>query len=51
VLLDEPMHAAAALHVQAYPTTLFFDRDGRLQEVHLGELSAASLESKLARLR
>jgi thiol-disulfide isomerase/thioredoxin len=51
VLLDEPMHAAAALHVQAYPTTLFFDRDGRLRDVHLGELSAAGLESKLVRLR
>ncbi|WP_411851278.1 TlpA family protein disulfide reductase [Stenotrophomonas sp. LGBM10] len=51
VLLDEPMQAATALHVQAYPTTLFFDRDGRLRDVHLGELSAAGLESKLARLR
>jgi thiol-disulfide isomerase/thioredoxin len=33
------------------PTTLFYDAGGRLVDTHLGELSAASLASKLNRLR
>ena len=37
--------------VQAYPSTLFFDAEGRLRELHLGELTAAGLEHKLRRLR
>jgi len=39
------------LGVKAYPSTLFFDAQGRLQELHLGELTAAGLEHKLRRLR
>lgn len=51
VLLDAPSATGDALGVQAYPSTLFFDRDGRLRELHLGELTAAGLEHKLRRLR
>ena len=47
VLLDEAALTAERLQVHAYPTTLFFDGQGRLQQIHLGELSAAGLQSKL----
>jgi thiol-disulfide isomerase/thioredoxin len=51
VLLDDDTAASTVLGVQAYPSTLFFDADGRLRELHLGELTAAGLEHKLRRLR
>lgn len=51
VLLDEPSAASSALGVSAYPSTLFFDAQGRLQDLHLGELTQAGLEHKLRRLR
>lgn len=51
VLLDEAAAASTGLGVQAYPSTLFFDAQGRLQELHLGELTQAGLEHKLRRLR
>jgi hypothetical protein len=51
VLLDEPARTGEAMGVQAYPSTLFFDREGQLRELHLGELTAAGLEHKLRRLR
>lgn len=51
VLLDEDSATSAQLQVHAYPTTLFFDREGRLQGLHLGELSRAGLQSQLDRLR
>ncbi len=47
VLLDEDAITAERLQVHAYPTTLFFDGQGRLQHLHLGELTAAGLQSKL----
>lgn len=51
VLLDDTASASTVLGVQAYPSTLFFDAEGRLRELHLGELTAAGLEHKLRRLR
>lgn len=51
VLLDEASATSQALGVQAYPGTLFFDGEGRLRDLHLGELTAAGLEHKLRRLR
>ena len=51
VLLDADAAASTELGVQAYPSTLFFDAQGRLRELHLGELTAAGLEHKLRRLR
>jgi len=51
VLVDEASATSQALGVQVYPGTLFFDGDGQLRELHVGELSAAGLEHKLRRLR
>ncbi len=51
VLLDAASDTSTALGVKAYPATLFFDAQGRLQELHVGELTAAGLEHKLRRLR
>ncbi|AWH53789.1 thiol:disulfide interchange protein [Stenotrophomonas sp. ESTM1D_MKCIP4_1] len=51
VLLDEPAAASTALGIRAYPSTLFFDGQGGLQDLHLGELTQAGLEHKLRRLR
>jgi thiol-disulfide isomerase/thioredoxin len=36
VLLDDTASASTVLGVQAYPSTLFFDAEGRLRELHLG---------------
>ena len=47
VLLDKDAITAEHLQVHAYPTTLFFNGQGRLQHLHLGELTAAGLQSKL----
>lgn len=47
VLLDTRGEVAARLDVRAYPTTLFFDAQGRLVERRVGELSAATLAQKL----
>ncbi len=51
VLLDPGTRLALAVGSRALPTTLFYDGNGRLVDTHLGALSAASLSSKLARLR
>lgn len=51
VLLDADSSTSARLQVHAYPTTLFFDSRGRLQGLHLGELSAAGLQARLDALR
>ncbi|MEW6099970.1 MAG: TlpA disulfide reductase family protein [Pseudomonadota bacterium] len=50
VLLDPPRQASAYFRQQGYPTTLFFDRQGRLVAVRVGELSAATLAQRLGRL-
>lgn len=48
VLLD--LHNRIGQHYgsQAVPTTLFIDANGRLRDSHLGELSSASLQHRLA---
>lgn len=51
VLLDPNTALGRAIGSTALPTTLFYDASGRLVDTHLGELSAASLASKLNRLR
>lgn len=51
VLLDQAGATARAVGSSGMPTTLFYDASGRLVDAHLGPLSAASLESKLAQLR
>ena len=50
VLLDSWRRAGPRIWLAALPTTLFFDARGRLQTVHLGELSEATLASKLQQL-
>ncbi|MCS3805737.1 thiol-disulfide isomerase/thioredoxin [Chromobacterium alkanivorans] len=50
VLLDPGGALGREYGSAALPTTLFFDADGRLASVHLGELSAATLASKLQTL-
>lgn len=51
VLIDPAANLGRAVGSRALPTTLFYDAHGRLIDTHLGELSAASLASKLKRLR
>lgn len=51
VLLDANAELGRAVGSTGLPTTLFYDASGRLVDTHLGELSAASLASKLDRLR
>ena len=51
VLLDSGTLLGKAIGSTALPTTLFYDARGRLVDTHLGTLSAASLASKLQRLR
>lgn len=51
VLLDPVAGLGREVGSGALPTTLFYDASGRLADTHLGELSAASLASKLNPLR
>lgn len=51
VLLDAKGLAGAAFGYQALPATLFFDAGGRLVETRIGELSQATLQERLVRLR
>ena len=51
VVFDPAAALGSAVGSTALPTTLFYDATGRLVATHLGELSAASLASKLQRLR
>lgn len=50
VVLDRNKQLGQKYGSMALPTTLFYDRSGRLVDAHLGALSAASLASKLERL-
>jgi thiol-disulfide isomerase/thioredoxin len=51
VLVDGHRRAGAALGHTAYPTTLFYDAQGRLVATRVGEVSAATLAEKLERLK
>jgi len=51
VLLDPGANFGREVGSTALPTTLFYDANGRLVDTHLGELSVASLTSKLNQLR
>lgn len=50
VLLDSEAALGKAAGSSALPTTLFYDAQGRLIDTHLGELSDASLASKLQKI-
>jgi thiol-disulfide isomerase/thioredoxin len=47
---DPQLTLAKSTQVTAYPTTLFYDAEGRLLEKHLGRFSEATFEAALARL-
>jgi cytochrome c biogenesis protein CcmG, thiol:disulfide interchange protein DsbE len=51
VLLDPDGAVGRALRVVGLPTTFAFDADGRLVDVHVGELSAPALRALVASLR
>lgn len=51
VLLDQAGAVGRAVGSSGMPTTLFYDARGRLVDAHLGPVSAASLEAKLAHIR
>jgi hypothetical protein len=51
MLLDQGGELARAVGSRAMPTTLFYDAQGRLVDVHLGAVSDASLAAKLGRIR
>jgi thiol-disulfide isomerase/thioredoxin len=48
VLLDKKGLAGARFKQSALPTTLFFDAEGRLTDMRIGELSHATLAQRLA---
>jgi len=50
VVLDAPGQLAARTGSPGFPTTLFYDAQGRLRFRHVGELSEATLTEKLAAL-
>lgn len=50
VVLDGEAALGKAAGSSALPTTLFYDAQGRLVDTHLGELSDASLASKLQKI-
>lgn len=49
VLVDELRQASASFKSHGYPTTLFFDAQGRLVGRRIGELSDATLDEQLQR--
>jgi thiol-disulfide isomerase/thioredoxin len=51
VLLDPEGRLAKAMGSAAMPTTLFFDRQGRLVSTRVGEVSAATLAQRMEGLR
>ena len=51
-LLIDPLGALArATEVKGYPTTLFYDKQGKLVARHMGELSPAQLQERMEALR
>lgn len=51
LLIDPTRALARALDVKGYPTTLFYDKHGKLVARHMGELSPAQLRERMAALR
>lgn len=51
VLLDAGSGVMQQTGARALPTTLFFGADGRLRNVHMGELSRATLEARLREMQ
>ncbi len=51
VLIDGNLQLSNHYNARGYPTTLFLDADGRLRDMHIGELSRATLAERLQRIR
>jgi thiol-disulfide isomerase/thioredoxin len=51
VLIDGSLQLSNYYNARGYPTTLFLDTDGRLRDMHIGELSRATLAERLQRIR
>jgi thiol-disulfide isomerase/thioredoxin len=47
VVIDDGMQLSQYYSVRGYPSTLFLDAQGHLRDVHMGELSAATLAESL----
>jgi thiol-disulfide isomerase/thioredoxin len=50
VLIDGNLQLSNHYNARGYPTTLFLDADGRLRDMHIGELSRATLAERLQRI-
>lgn len=48
VLLDGDSEAMRAMRTGGLPTTFFFDGEGRMVDLHLGEITMADLEQKIS---
>ena len=51
ILLDPDSRLLSAYRSPGLPTTLFIGADGRVKQLHIGELSAATLQQGMAALR
>ncbi|WP_426690628.1 TlpA family protein disulfide reductase [Rhodanobacter ginsengiterrae] len=51
VLIDGNLQLSNHYNVRGYPTTLFLDAAGRLRDIHMGELSRATLAERLQRIQ
>jgi len=49
LLLDPNSRVMEAFGARAFPTTLFFNAEGELVDIHMGELTTASLTDKIQR--
>jgi thiol-disulfide isomerase/thioredoxin len=47
VMIDDGMQLSQYYSMRGYPSTLFLDAQGHLRDVHMGELSAATLTESL----
>jgi thiol-disulfide isomerase/thioredoxin len=50
VVIDSGMQLSQYYNIRGYPSTLFLDAQGHLRDVHMGELSPATLAESLGRV-
>lgn len=50
-LLDTSGRVSSSYRVSGIPTTVFIDLEGIIRDIHVGELTASSLDSKLGKIR
>jgi thiol-disulfide isomerase/thioredoxin len=51
VVIDGNLQLSQYYRARGYPTTLFLDARGQLRDMHIGELSRATLAERIARIR